>query len=77
MGSNSFAGHHKLDNLTVVVDYNKLQGFGYTKDILSLEPFSAKWKAFGWSPLEVKDGHDFKEIIATFSKLPHKKISRL
>ena len=39
MGSNSFAGHHKLDNLTVVVDYNKLQGFGYTKDILSLEPF--------------------------------------
>lgn len=65
-----FAGHHKLDNLTVVVDYNKLQGFGYTKDILNLEPFSTKWKAFGWESIEVRDGHNIAEIIDACSFLP-------
>lgn len=68
-----FAGHHKLDNLTVVVDFNELQGFGYTKDILNLEPFSAKWKAFGWSATEIKDGHDVDEIINTCSTFPLEK----
>jgi transketolase len=64
-----FAGHHKLDNLTVVVDYNKLQGYGFTKDILQLEPFADKWKAFGWSTVEV-DGHDFKQLIQKLSSVP-------
>ncbi|OGG29144.1 hypothetical protein A3A63_02110 [Candidatus Gottesmanbacteria bacterium RIFCSPLOWO2_01_FULL_46_9] len=67
-----FAGHHQLDNLTVVVDYNKLQGYGFTKDILNLEPFADKWNAFGWSPVEV-DGHDFKELTRTLSSVPLKK----
>jgi transketolase len=67
-----FAGHHKLDNLVVVVDYNKLQGFGYTKDILDLEPFSQRWKSFGWEAIEV-DGHDFGELTKTFKKAPLKK----
>lgn len=64
-----FSGHHKLDNLITIIDYNKLQGFGYTKDILELDPFSAKWESFGWETREI-DGHDFEEIIKTFSKLP-------
>lgn len=67
-----FAGHHKLDNLTVIVDYNKLQGFGYTKDILDLEPFASKWQSFGWEVKEL-DGHNFSEIIPTLSQLPFKK----
>lgn len=66
-----FAGHHKLDNLTAIVDYNKLQGFGYTKDILDLEPFSAKFGSFGWEVREI-DGHNFNEIIGILSKLPLK-----
>lgn len=66
-----FAGHHKLDNLTVIVDYNKLQGFGFTKDILDLEPFSAKWQSFGWTAKEI-DGHNFSEIINTLSNIPFK-----
>lgn len=61
------AGHHKLDNLTVIVDYNKLQGFGRIKDILDLEPFSKKLQAFGWETKEI-DGHNFKELIATLKK---------
>lgn len=66
-----FAGHHKLDNLTVIVDYNKLQGFGFTKDVLDLEPFSAKWQSFGWTAKEA-NGHDFNEIINTLSEIPFK-----
>jgi len=66
-----FAGHHKLDNLVVIIDYNKLQGFGYTKDVLDLEPFSQKWKSFGWETVEV-DGHDFNELINVLNKVPIK-----
>jgi transketolase len=64
-----FAGHHKLDNLTVVIDYNKLQGYGFTKNILTLEPFADKWAAFGFSVREV-DGHSFAELIPALSGVP-------
>jgi len=64
-----FASHHKLDNLTVIVDYNKLQGMGYVKDILNLEPFAKKFEAFGWAVREI-DGHNLNEIDETFSSLP-------
>lgn len=66
-----FAGHHRLDNLIAIVDYNKLQGYGFTKNVLDLEPFAAKWMSFGWEVKEI-DGHDFKEIIGILSKLPLK-----
>ncbi|QQG40394.1 MAG: transketolase [Candidatus Levyibacteriota bacterium] len=66
-----FAGHHKLDNLITIVDYNKLQGFGFTKDILDLEPFVDKWKSFQWEVKEI-NGHSFEEIIKTLNHLPFK-----
>lgn len=64
-----FAAHHKLDNLICIIDYNKLQGFGFTKDVLDLEPFSDKWKSFGWDVKEV-DGHTFDEIINSLKNVP-------
>jgi transketolase len=67
-----FSGHHKLDNLIAIVDYNKLQGFGYTKDILDLEPFAKKWEAFGWRVREI-DGHNFQQIINTLRSVPFQK----
>lgn len=54
-----FASHHKLSNLTIIIDYNKLQGFGFTKNVLNLEPFEVKWRAFGFETSHV-DGHDFR-----------------
>ena len=51
------AGHHQLDNLTVVVDYNKLQSYGPVAEVWGLEPLAAKWSAFGFDCTEV-DGHD-------------------
>ena len=52
---------HPLDNLTVVVDYNKIQLDDFTAKVLDLEPLVAKWQAFGWSVLEI-DGHDLAQI---------------
>ena len=56
-----FAPHHRLDNLTVVVDYNKIQSFGTVAEVLDLEPFADKWRAFGWAVREV-DGHDHGQL---------------
>jgi transketolase len=64
-----FAPHHKLDNLVVVVDFNKIQSFGSVKEVLDLDPFADKWRAFGWSVREV-DGHDHREIVGALSSTP-------
>lgn len=64
-----FASHHKLDNLIAIVDYNKLQGFGRVEEVLDLEPFAAKWEAFGWAVREI-DGHDFKQILDATRNVP-------
>lgn len=54
--------HHKLDNLTVIVDRNRLQIDGNTEEILSLEPLEDKWESFGWTT-KVIDGHSIEEIV--------------
>jgi transketolase len=54
--------NYRLDNLTVIIDYNKAQIDGYTKDVMDLEPLADKWRAFGWQVLTV-DGHDYLQII--------------
>src|SRR3990167_1675014 len=56
-----FAGHHKLDNLVAIVDYNKIQSFGRVREVLDLEPLAEKWKSFQWGVREI-DGHDLSEI---------------
>jgi transketolase len=64
-----FAPHHRLDNLVVVVDYNKIQSLGSVKDVLDLEPFAEKWTSFGWSVREI-DGHDLVQIENAFAAVP-------
>jgi transketolase len=58
-----FSAHHGLDNLTVLIDANGLQGFGRTEDVMNLEPLPAKWQAFGFRTSEI-DGHDLAQIDA-------------
>jgi transketolase len=60
-----FAPHHRLDNLVVIVDFNKIQSFGRVSEVLPLEPFADKWRAFGWRTLEI-DGHDLGQIERAF-----------
>lgn len=64
-----FAGHHKLDNLVVVVDYNKIQSFGRTEEVLDLEPLADKWRSFKWAVKEV-DGHNVENLMTAFDAVP-------
>lgn len=60
------ASHHKLDNLTVIVDYNKLQALGFIEDILSLDNLANKITAFNCTCIEVFDGHDIDKLKSAF-----------
>jgi transketolase len=51
----------ELDNLTVIVDHNKLQAMDDLENIVHMKPFADKWRAFGWNVLEI-DGHNYDEI---------------
>jgi len=58
-----FAAHHGLNNLTAVIDRNKLQSMRTTEETLSLEPLRDKLIAFGWNVIEV-DGHNHNELFS-------------
>ena len=51
----------QLDNLTVIVDHNKLQAMDSLESIVRMMPFADKWRDFGWNVLEI-DGHDIDQI---------------
>ena len=60
-----FAKHHKLDNLTVIIDINSLIILGKTSDCLNLDPIKDKITGLGIKALEV-DGHNINDLISTF-----------
>lgn len=64
-----FAGHHRLDNLVAIIDYNKIQSIGRVDEVLDLEPFADKWTACRWSVREV-DGHHLPTIEQALSEIP-------
>ena len=53
--------HYKLTNVIPIVDRNKLMIDGTTEQVMALEPFADKWRAFGFEVVEI-DGHDFDDI---------------
>ena len=63
------AGKHRLANLTAVIDYNKIQSAGPTREIQDLEPLLDKWRAFNFAAIEV-DGHDVDALRRAFRRLP-------
>jgi transketolase len=67
-----FAPQHNLDNLIAIVDYNKIQAYGRTEDVMDLEPLSDKFKAFRWEVREI-DGHNIEEISTALSAVPLEK----
>jgi transketolase len=64
-----FASHHHLSNLIAIVDYNKIQSLGSVEEIVQLEPFADKWRAFGWNVREV-DGHDHEALPKCLNVVP-------
>jgi transketolase len=63
------AGKHRVSNMTAIIDYNKLQSAGPTREIQDLEPLVDKWHAFGFAVQEV-DGHDTQMLRVAFQRLP-------
>ena len=63
------AAKHRLSSLTVIVDYNKQQSYGATAEVLDLEPFAEKWRAFGFAVAEV-DGHNVDQLRSVLSTVP-------
>lgn len=66
------AAHYGLDNLTAFLDYNGLQIDGKISDVMSPEPVTDKFAAFGWNVLVI-DGHDFEQIMEAVSKAKENK----
>jgi transketolase len=63
------ASKHRLSNLTLMVDYNKVQSAGPTAEILDLEPLADKFRAFGFAVAEV-DGHDVEALRRVLRAVP-------
>ncbi len=63
------AGHRRLENLTMIIDRNRLQQGARTEDTAGLDPLDDKWRAFGWQ-VEIIDGHDCQQIYDVLSASP-------
>lgn len=63
------AGHRRLENLTLIVDRNRLQQGARTEETASLDPLDDKWRAFGWH-VEIVDGHDHLQLHDVLSRSP-------
>lgn len=73
-----FGAHHRLSNLTAIIDLNGQQALGYTKNVLALPNMTARWQSFGWDTREV-DGHDhaaLQEALMRESSAPRVVIAR-
>jgi len=66
------ASMHKLDNILVFVDRNRLQISGPTTDVMSYEPLDERWRSFGWS-VRIIDGHDLEAILRNAGEIPFEK----
>lgn len=61
------AAHFRLDQLVAVVDVNAIQYDGYTRDVMDMAPFEAKWRDFGWDAVTI-DGHDVAAILEAYDR---------
>ena len=62
-----FISTHNLTNLTLIIDYNNLQGLGYSNQIITLDSLENKFEAFGWRISSI-NGHNVSNIINCFKK---------
>ncbi|ADG94577.1 Transketolase domain protein [Arcobacter nitrofigilis DSM 7299] len=63
-----FAPQQKLDNFTLIVDYNKVSMLDFSKNIINLNSLNAKFEAFNWKVYEVLDGHNIEEVYNTLNE---------
>ena len=69
-----FASHNRLDNLTVMIDNNRIQSGHLVSGVVDVGSIQDKFEAFGWKVIQVGDGHDYDKVMAAVEKA--KTISR-
>ena len=69
------AAKYKLNNLKVILDYNKIQSYGFVNEVLNLEPLKDKWKSFGFDVSEV-NGHNINELKKNFLKFSNNNLKK-
>lgn len=67
-----FAANHAVNNLCLIVDYNKIQSMGNVSDINDLSPLKEKFESFRWSVIEI-DGHDYSQIESAYKQFREEK----
>lgn len=67
-----FASAKKVNNLCVIIDFNKWQATDRSREVMALDPFVDKWRAFGWHAVEI-DGHHIETLLDTFSQFASRK----
>lgn len=65
-----FAAAQKLENVCVIVDYNKWQATARSNETLMIAPLREKWAAFGWDAVET-DGHDMRRLAELMQRVPN------
>lgn len=70
-----FASHNRLNNMIAIVDRNHLCVTDFTENIVELEPFEAKWRAFGWRVVTI-NGHSFEEILGALDGFRSRKFAQ-
>lgn len=66
-----FASQHGLDNLTLIVDYNKVSMLDFSKNIIDMESLSLKFQAFHWDVYEILNGHHMEEVYPVLNDVIH------
>jgi transketolase len=61
------AHHHKVGNLTAIVDNNRMQQSGLVENVMNHMPLADKWRAFGWHAIDV-DGHDQQAVLDAYAE---------
>lgn len=64
------AGAQKLNNVCIIIDFNKWQATDRSREVMALDPLADKWRAFGWNTHEV-DGHNMEDIVDALKQFPH------
>lgn len=70
-----FAGEHRLDNLILIIDNNKVCMLDYCKNVIDLEPLNEKFMTFKWL-VEIVDGHDISQVYISLKKLKEDTIEK-
>ena len=60
---------HRLENVVVIIDYNRWQATGRSEEVMAIKPLKEKWQSFGWSAYEA-DGHNIGQLVGLMSNIP-------